>query len=244
VHPPTPDGFASPTAPPQAVQPQAGGSLEDYFDRLDAAFASLDAGAAPAAGSGAPVPPPGEPVIVRNSDVMPVTPQQREPDTAPADAHPIDELSGWDPDLTGDPTRPATFDGPAPAESRFTRAEVPPPVPPVAFSPPAAAPASAGRPPAPAPAVRAEAAAPHVEAPAISVVLPSLAEAFATLLAVEQGHPVPPTRALRVDAIPDTLIDDIVRRVTERMSEREVKETVIEVAERLVREEIARIKSA
>ena len=45
-------------------------------------------------------------------------------------------------------------------------------------------------------------------------------------------------------AVSDDLIETIVRRVVERMTTTAVQDQVLQVAERLVREEIARIKNA
>jgi hypothetical protein len=73
--------------------------------------------------------------------------------------------------------------------------------------------------------------------------MPSLAEAFAALLSAEQSRLISPA-APRVATVSDDTIDDIVRRVAARMSEQAVRETVLDVAERLVREEIDRIKGA
>jgi hypothetical protein len=73
--------------------------------------------------------------------------------------------------------------------------------------------------------------------------MPTLAEAFATLLSAEQGHRITPS-AIGVPVVTDQMVDDIVRRVITRMGDEAVRETVVDVAERLVREEIARIKGA
>jgi hypothetical protein len=70
-----------------------------------------------------------------------------------------------------------------------------------------------------------------------------LAEAFEALLAAEQGRPLDATAAQRA-ASGDTLVDHITRRVIERLADERMREVVLEVAERLVREEIDRIKSA
>jgi hypothetical protein len=75
---------------------------------------------------------------------------------------------------------------------------------------------------------------------------PSLAEAFAALLSAEQSRPINPP-AFRAPAAPDlsdAALEAIVQRVIARMGEQAVRETVVDVAERLVREEIARIKGA
>jgi hypothetical protein len=70
-----------------------------------------------------------------------------------------------------------------------------------------------------------------------------LADAFAALLAAEQhvalpGPAVPPAAALT-----DEAMDEIVRRVLARMTDTAVRAIVLDVAERLVREEIERIKN-
>jgi CheY-like chemotaxis protein len=89
--------------------------------------------------------------------------------------------------------------------------------------------------------------------PAPRPALPPLADAFAALLAAEQSTPtssVTPTWPVSAPAaaITDDLIEQVTRRVLERLSDRVVRDTVSEivsaVAERLVREEIERIKSS
>jgi CheY-like chemotaxis protein len=77
-------------------------------------------------------------------------------------------------------------------------------------------------------------------------------DAFHALLAMEQGEPRPATRTHAAGtapaAITDELVDELARRVVERLSPNAardlVKPIVAEVAERLIREEIARIKAA
>ena len=77
-------------------------------------------------------------------------------------------------------------------------------------------------------------------------------DAFNALLAMEQGEVRPPVRPHSATAGPavitDELVDEITRRVVERLAPgtaRElVKQIVGDVAERLVREEITRIKTA
>ena len=71
--------------------------------------------------------------------------------------------------------------------------------------------------------------------------MPSLAEAFATLLSAEQGRRIAPS-ALGAPIVTDEMVDEIVRRVIAHMGDQAVRETVLDVAERLVREEIERIK--
>jgi CheY-like chemotaxis protein len=98
--------------------------------------------------------------------------------------------------------------------------------------------------PAPGPPV---AAAPS---PAVAE-FPRLGDAFAALLAAEQTAPAAGAAPAWPAAAPASvaagdLVDEVTRRVLERMSDRVVRETVAdlvsEVAERLVREEIERIK--
>ena len=72
---------------------------------------------------------------------------------------------------------------------------------------------------------------------------PHLANAFAALLAAEQGEVVPgPPVAPAPLQVSEEMIEDIVRRVIARMADDTVRRTVIETAERLVRDEIDRIK--
>jgi CheY-like chemotaxis protein len=202
--------------------PTAGGSLEDYFDRLDAAFADTDAstpvpavqGASPSAGH-----PGGGPPLETNA-----------PD-------PGDVLAGWDPDLAGDPPRPSyARDGAVDVAPARTIA--PPPAPqPAATSTPSPQPAPTSTPPPP------PAATVFVEAPPGQALAQgaSLAEAFAALLSAEQGQTIAPS-AVRPEDITDATIEDIVQRVIDRMGTDAVRQTVLDVAERLVREEIDRIK--
>jgi CheY-like chemotaxis protein len=76
-------------------------------------------------------------------------------------------------------------------------------------------------------------------------------DAFHALLAMEQGEPRPAVRAqapAAPAAITDELVDEVTRRVLERLAPNAardlVRQVVAEVAERLIREEIARIKAA
>jgi hypothetical protein len=71
---------------------------------------------------------------------------------------------------------------------------------------------------------------------------PSLAQAFAALLAAEQGK-VPPPLPINEHALREDVIEQVTRRVIERMTDSAVREVVAGIAERLVREEIARIKA-
>jgi len=75
---------------------------------------------------------------------------------------------------------------------------------------------------------------------------PDLAHAFAALLAAEQGYPAPQTGvwARSPAAVSDDTIEEIVKRVLARMSDESMRRAVIDTAERVVREEIDRIKAA
>ena len=86
--------------------------------------------------------------------------------------------------------------------------------------------------------------------------LPSLPDAFAAILAAEPRDvtaSTPPawpvqSSAPATGALSEEAMDEITRRVVERLSDRVVREVVAElvsgVAERLVREEIERIKAS
>lgn len=163
------DSILSPPPAPVQSQHAAGNeTLEDYFDRLDAAFANMEAA------------PGSAPAQLEREDLSGGIGELHQP---PPDAvRTEDALSSWDPEITED----------------FGAARQ-----------------------------------------------PHLANAFAALLAAEEGHPMPLGAAvLAVPPAPisDEMIEDIVQRVIARMSDDSVRRTVIETAERLVREEIDRIK--
>jgi DNA-binding response OmpR family regulator len=73
-----------------------------------------------------------------------------------------------------------------------------------------------------------------------------LAKKFATMLAVEQGE-LPASALEPAPGNDDAVVERVVRRVVEQMSDRAVRDLATEIvsrtAERLVREEISRIKS-
>ena len=251
---PGPPAPGVPSTGPQASQ--AGASLEDYFDRLDAAFANLDGGTETQGLSPAPSfaaeGPSGD---FASEHVQP----------APSGSS-ADVLDGWDPDLTGDPKRvvpigvpsssyaPPAVSTPPPSYTHVPAA--PPAQGPTLEWPPAPSPAyppTPGPSPAPAPAQypapiayspAAAAPAPAAAAPVAAppaLPMPSLAEAFATLLSAEQSQSISPSR-LAASSVSGDVVDEIVRRVIARLGDQAVRETVIDVAERLVREEIERIK--
>jgi hypothetical protein len=92
------------------------------------------------------------------------------------------------------------------------------------------------------------AAAQHTSAPQSASSL--VADAFAKLLALEEGEPgAQPVRLVTSDPEPrvtDALVEELTRRVIERLSPDAVRavvaDVVSEVAERLVKEEIERIR--
>ena len=71
---------------------------------------------------------------------------------------------------------------------------------------------------------------------------PHLANAFAALLAAEEGDTSAAFPAFNVPVVSEAMIEDIVGRVIGRLGDSVVRQTVTEVAERLVRQEIERIK--
>ncbi len=287
---PSPPQDAVPAAPPKDANAQPGASgtaatsasLEDYFDRLDAAFASVEAATE---GHGVAT------AATRSPNVAPTV----DVGAAASSGLAKHDLEGWDPDLTGDPVKPAAPPSaavapvvqpppaavpvhPAPAAVASSPAATIPfkpaaqapsdaqkPAPEAAPPPPAAIPFAATAPPAvpveppPAAVSRVDRQEPKplvvppspttIEAPAsippIAVAhtaVPSLADAFAALLSAEQGRSISPSR-VGAPNVSDQAVDDIVNRVIARMTDQSVRETVIEVAERLVREEIERIKA-
>lgn len=80
---------------------------------------------------------------------------------------------------------------------------------------------------------------------------PDLAAAFALLLAAEQGEAIPagalPLAAGAHSAAFETIVDEVTKRVIERLADgsvrHQVAETVSRIAERLVRAEIERLKA-
>ena len=229
----------TPSVPAASTAPA--GSIEDYFDRLDAAFSSLDTGAMLNAASAA-------------GDQAAPAPAAAPPSSSGDFANLGDALAGWDPDITGDPSRSAITLTPPPAidlgwgtspsasESQGELAPSAAPMPPAPepvhqfVAPPAPQPPPVATPAPPSASFQ----APSTPPPAP----PSLAEAFAALLAAEQGRPFSPAASHgQGGSVDESVIEEVTRRVLDRMSDRVVKDTVVDTAERLVREEIDRIKS-
>ncbi len=78
----------------------------------------------------------------------------------------------------------------------------------------------------------------RVEQPSAS----SLAQAFAALLAAEQGNATSAGLPLPVPAISDATLDEIATRVIARLGTDPMRQAVLDAAERLVKDEIDRIK--
>jgi CheY-like chemotaxis protein len=186
----------------KGAEPAGMDSLDEYFDRLDAAFAEGDLAA------------PSKPEMPAPVGAV------RAPDAE-------SEFGSWD----------------IPVER---------PRPPVAVQPAEPAPAPI-RPVVEVPE-RMTNEAPTI-APELSPVAqsPELADAFAALLAAEQqfvssdaapsSSPSPaPASAAAAGTTDETAMENVVRRVLARMTEDTVRATVLDVAERLVRAEIDRIK--
>ncbi|HEY2152225.1 MAG TPA: response regulator, partial [Vicinamibacterales bacterium] len=236
-----------------------GGELNAYFDRLDAAFANLESGQPSA------VPAQVETAAEKwDLDALESLPPVRETSRGSQPPAPVA------PDMGGS-------HAPEPL-TPVSHYEAPPPV--ASFAAPV--PIAVTEPLAPLSVVstggehtgRAPGAEPPAAMPASSdtmarslppkpPALPSLADAFAALLAAEQGPlsdiavtwpatlapPAPPAPAAPAPVeVTEELIEAVTRRVLDRLSDRVVRETVSDivskVAERLISEEIARIKSA
>jgi CheY-like chemotaxis protein len=161
------------------------------------------------------------------------------PDAAASDtAAPVDEPPWYQPQPPHDaPVEQPAYLGPSPdAITHHAR-----PVAPPSYQPPAAPLAGAAAVP------QRNAAAPES----------AVADAFAALFAAEQGEPLPlppaePQPAFSAEQAALTLSDEVIERIAARVADRltegllgqTVSRVVTEVSERLVREEIARIRSA
>ncbi len=106
-------------------------------------------------------------------------------------------------------------------------------------SAPASIPAST---PAEAPAAAAAVSTPPSPAAPAESAKVSLAGAFSALLSAEQTQPAyrPPVSTA---AISEAAIEEVVRRVLGRMTDETVRKVVLDTAERLIKEEIAKIKT-
>jgi CheY-like chemotaxis protein len=254
---PAPPAASWPPAPaaetPHAAAPADGVSdLNDYFDRLDAAFTTMTphAAPAPAAPSAPPTPSAAVAEIDWFSTIAPANVPSAEPWDLPPAAPAVDV-----PDL------PLSYASPQPATPfevetapAFAQAELAPP------QAVREVPVDTGAPSAPVPPPTPVAAAtlPSVAAATLPMVavatLPPLADAFAALLAAEEHEAGSPSAAAWPGAsispsdAREDLVDEVARRVLDQLSDRVVRQTVADivskVAEQLVRDEIERIKAA
>jgi CheY-like chemotaxis protein len=223
----------------------SGDPLEAYFDHLDSAFNANG----PDAGGQTTAPPSAPP----RREPIPIS-------RIAASAPTKDPFADWDPDLIGDPSRPAPLDVPLVFPPRQATPAAPQAQDPsVVLREPAAAPAPASPTPAaipmaaPAPASPSAAAAPPSGATA--PVVPSLVDAFAALLAAEQQIGLSPSAATTAPpaqggasapaapVVTEELIETVANRVVARLTDQS-RHTILDAAERLVREEIERIKQA
>ena len=272
-------------------------SLDDYFDKLDEAFATINttgSTAPPSPRGDAAPPPPDRPVLEGDLDsfdepLVMEPPTLQDFETPPAEAP--DPFAGIDAIEAGEATHVPTLDdllagmpsGPKSVEIDFDAAppiiempeaiDIPAPPPPVAvpppipvaplapsrvegppIEPPDVTPTLTAAPPPPDPVApsRVEGPGPgNVEAASGRSII---ADAFSALLAAEQGEPgVAPPRlggnGSSSVTVTDTMIDDVAKRVIQRLAlgsseqlQAMVKEIVSSIAERLVREEIDRIR--
>jgi CheY-like chemotaxis protein len=219
-------------APASQLPPEAAkADLNNYFDRLDEAFANLTSGG-PAARPQPGTRPPEDVDWFVNNDAdhdAPAAPPERRDIPAPPAPEPDVPLSYA--------SSRHDFDRP-PVATRWQ---------------PAANPAPIAAVPIPQPPACGEPAAAPSGAPATPSTLPSIGDAFAALLAAERTGASPPA-ALQwpaprpAPAKTADVVEEVTQRVLDRLSDRVVRETVSGIvsgiAERLVREEIDRIKAS
>jgi CheY-like chemotaxis protein len=253
--------------PARAAAKPAPDEVNQYFDRLDQAFATLSAPQTETLGS---IPP--SQAVVESLDWFASQPPPNATlampdrwDLPPSSPAPDLPLSYASPQAAFDRTHEVAPPTLAPAQVSASPTSAPaqrtaPPTlatgqpsdPPtlehVQDGPPAMPPAAS------VPTTASMQTAASMPAPAPLGALPPLADAFAALLAAERSAPPPsttpawPAPGPASVAVTDEVIEQVTRRVLDRLTDRVVRETVSEkisaVAERLVREEIDRIKSA
>jgi CheY-like chemotaxis protein len=270
-------------------------SLDDYFDKLDEAFATINptASTAPPAAGAEPRPArPDRPVIEQDFesfDEPPMIPAPTVYHAEPSIMDAADPFAAFDAIETGEATRVPTLDDllagmpPDPTSGAInfdadaiemppvempvpSNVEVPtiidiPAMPPLIAVPPPIVVAPPIEPPDVTPTLTPGPPRPPMDiAPSITEGTEStagrsiIADAFSALLAAEQGEPgaAPPRLAGNGTSAPvvtDRMIDDVAKRVIQRLAlgsseqmQAMVKEIVSSVAERLVREEIDRIR--
>lgn len=79
--------------------------------------------------------------------------------------------------------------------------------------------------------------------PANVVANQSLGNVFSALLAAERKNPAARASIIASPALSEAAVEEVVQKVVRRMTDELVRKIVLETAERLIREEIARIKA-
>ena len=206
--------------------------LEEYFERIDTAFADIEGG-----------PPP---VRSHQTDGRALA-DERGREASQSDGRSLkEELQDWDLDAFGAEDSAPGSPGHSPAQDHLTlstSADFQ-----SGLAAPVEQPAETDAPPPPA---EASSAAILATAPT-AVPAPPLADAFAALLAAEQGGPPSFSLAQPVQVaaptIANQLVEELTKRVLDRVTDQVVRDavaaTVSEVAERLVRAELERIKAS
>ena len=216
-------------------------SLDEYFDQLDAAFAHLQPGH-PSAETESTSTVPG----AAREDLDWIPARAQAPAEAPPDEWDLRDLPDQPPiGVPGAAAEPPVFRRlhEQPVVNRLPVEAPARPVPPRAHDLASIRPAVEAQMPEP--------QAAGAPAPAPASPPPPIADAFAALLAAEEGEPAPSMGAgiglpAGASGVTEPLIDEVVARVLQRLSDRVVRERATEmvsrIAERLVREEIDRIK--
>jgi CheY-like chemotaxis protein len=234
---------------PVSSAPPAEAAFELGLDDLDLAFSRLDPVAAPGKLD-------AETVSDFQRDIHELrsaAPDEPREPVASAPSHFAEDMD-WDlPARAPEPEPVSLVEAPPPPPLEPLEEFIPPPSPapppsvpepkpepvPVVFVPPPApvpvpppAPAPPPPPPPPPPPQAAPPQPPH-----------TLASAFSALLAAEQTQPQLRPSAAGSPALSDAAVEEVVKRVVTRMTDEVVRKVVLETAERLIREEIDRIKS-
>ena len=230
----TNDAWPAFVAPHQGEEAGVGSKkIDDYFDQLDAAFTSLSNK------------PPSDPAPIREAAPVPVDVDWF--GLKPAAPHEMPDVSMRE--ETAQPLWPQETSGHL--ESAAKNLQEAPPAPETLDVAPPAVSAAFQPPPAQQSSIQPKAPQPAAQPPAP---LPPLADAFAALLEAEQGEAEPSTRpawpsgAASGPAVTDDLVERVSRRVLEQLTDRALRDAVDEkvsaIAERLVREEIERLKAS
>lgn len=263
--------FGEPPSPEAQTGPVPLAGLNDYFDRLDAAFSKLSSTPPAPAPLASAIPAPSAHAGLETDIDWFGTKESESGSAEPWDlpAPMADTAPAGLPMSYASPPPEAAFDllmPPAPAEPFAQPKAVYEPEP-IAAPDERLAPIEESAPIEPEAAPTAARATAVQDAPAATDAppaleiplpnpppLPALADAFAALLAAEQHEAASPAMgswpaaAPAPAAVSDELVDAVVRRVLDRLSDTVVRDAVAEiaskVAERLVREEIERIKAS